>query len=147
MKPQQIGMEGFVTDARAAFAMAAIEKKQRKAAASKEDLFDFQARARKLPPYTRQATFAKQAMGRQWRADFCFESYKLLVEIDGLVPYQVGKGRHQTIGGQEGDMRKGNAAIELGYAVLHFSQGMVKSGEAIETTMRVLAARGWRQES
>lgn len=146
MKPQQIGMDGFVTDARAAFAVAVLERKQRKRGASKEDLFDFQCRTMKLPPFTRQAMFAKQAMNRQWRADFCWEAYRLLVEIDGLVPYHVGKGRHQTIGGQEEDMRKGNAAIELGYTVLHFSQGMTKSGEAIETTMRVLAARGWQRE-
>lgn len=143
---RQLTIGGLTTSDNVALLRSLAKQQKRATRESKEDLFAFQCRAHQLPAYTRQAAFAKQAMGRHWRADFCFESYKLLVEIDGLVPYQLGKGRHQTIGGQEGDMRKGNAAIELGYAVLHFSQGMVKSGEAIERTVRVLAARGWRRE-
>lgn len=123
----------------------AVAKRAKKAAKeSPEDLFDFQCRAYKLPTYTRQPMFAKAQMGRQWRADFCFEAFKLLVEIDGLVPYHVGKGRHQTMDGQQEDMRKGNAAVQLGYSVLHFSQGMVKKGEAIAVTMKVLNDRGWK---
>jgi very-short-patch-repair endonuclease len=139
---QQLSIGDLVTNEAIRPAVKRQAKKREKE--SPEDVFDFQCRAYKLPAATRQVSFAKQAMGRQWRADFCFEQYKLLVEIDGLVPYHVGKGRHQTIGGQEGDMQKGNAAVLLGYSVLHFSQGMVKKGEAIDITMRTLTARGWK---
>jgi very-short-patch-repair endonuclease len=143
--PQQLAIGELLTNTQIAEALARQEnKRRRRERRSAEDEFDFQCRAHNLPPFTRQAQFAKKKFGRKWAADFCWGQYSLLVEIDGLVPHAIGKGRHQTIEGMQEDMIKGNAAVELGYFVLHFSQNMVKSGEAIEVTMRVLALEGWR---
>lgn len=123
--------------------------------ALREDEFDFQARAYKLPTYERQHRFAK-SIGRQWRFDFAFEAFHLAVEIEGLVvkqlyervqgkmvPRQVVMGRHATIGGMKEDMEKYNTAAVLGWVVLRFEQTMVRNGTAIATTQRVLAVRGW----
>jgi very-short-patch-repair endonuclease len=143
--PAQLQIGDLLTNQRLAESFEKQQKKRkRREKTSPEDLFDFQCKASRLPPYTRQAQFAAKQMGRKWAADFCWAQYSLLVEIDGLVPHNMGKGRHQTIEGQQEDMRKGNAAVELGYFVLHFSQNMVKSGEAIELTKRVLALEGWK---
>jgi very-short-patch-repair endonuclease len=145
-KPTQLSIGDLVTNEALvqplARQLAKLEKQSEKSRA--EDDFDFHLKALKFPSYARQAMFAKKATGREWLADFCFEQFKLMVEIDGLVPHHIGKGRHQTVEGMSEDMVKGNTAVLLGYAVLHFSPKMVKSGEAIETTRRVLTARGWK---
>lgn len=115
-----------------------------------EDLFAAHCIAYGLPPHVRQLKFAKQAMGRQWRFDVAFPGYMLAVEIDGIVMRQVnGKwmtgGAHANVQGMRDDNEKINCAILLGWSVLRFLQSDVKPKLAIETTMRVLAARGWRQ--
>lgn len=115
---------------------------------SAEDEFAFQCRAMKLPEVAREWRFAK-SIGRQWRFDFAFlEPYMLAVEIEGLVVRKINgqtvtMGRHATITGMREDMVKYNTAALMGWTVLRFEQQMIKSGDAINTTMRVLASRGW----
>lgn len=124
---------------------------------SKEDLFAFQCRAYQLPTPARQAMFAKAELGRRWMFDFCWHAFMVAVEIEGLdvhvVPnakrksgreFVVG-GRHASVDGIQEDMVKYNSAALLGWTVLRFSQRMVKSGEAVAFTQRVLAARGWKR--
>ncbi|HEU4627204.1 MAG TPA: hypothetical protein VFS52_20755 [Steroidobacteraceae bacterium] len=111
------------------------------------DAFAFQCRARRLPAFVTEHRFAKER-GRQFRFDFCWPEYRVAVELDGLVVRKIGRetvtmGRHATITGMRQDMVKGNLACELGWFVLHFEQGMVKSGAAIDTTLAVLYARGF----
>lgn len=118
--------------------------------ASAEDLFEFQCRQFNLPPVERQLLFAKAALQRRWAFDFAWREYKLAVEIDGVAVQRIGgrlvvMGRHASIQGIRGDNEKLNAATLLGWNVLRFLQTDVKPRLAIETTMRVLAARGWRQ--
>jgi very-short-patch-repair endonuclease len=52
---------------------------------------------------------------------------KLAIEIDGGI--WTG-GRHSRGKGQIEDMAKGNAAIALGWQVLHFTPSQVTKGEA-----------------
>lgn len=116
-----------------------------------EDVFASQCRSYQLPPFEQQLMFAKAELGRQWRFDFAWRDYWLAVEIEGLVPRKIGReivagGRHGSIAGIKGDMQKYNTAALLGWTVLRFEQNDVKPRRAIEFTMRVLAARGWRQE-
>ena len=139
-----------------------------------EELFASQCRQFQLPPFEQQHLFAKAAMQRNWRFDFAWREYKVAVEIEGLIPTNLWRatldgpspverggviinvvkcerllvvlGRHATIGGIKGDMEKYNAAALLGWSVLRFEQKDVKPKHAIETTMRVLAERGWRQQ-
>lgn len=82
-------------------------------------------RTHSLPSYERQYAFAK-SVGRQWKADFAWPEWNLLVEVDGG---EFTRGRHNR-GGKDyqDDLRKGNVAAILGYFVLHFSTGMM--GEA-----------------
>jgi very-short-patch-repair endonuclease len=117
--------------------------------ASAAELFASQCRQYSLPPFEQELRFAKAAMGKQWRFDFAWRPYMLAVEIDGVVVQRIGgrlvvMGRHASIGGIRGDNAKINAAISLGWSVLRFLQSDVKPRLAIETTVRVLTARGWR---
>lgn len=133
--------------------LRALGKQQNRAkrqAGSKEDLFAFQCRAHKLPLPARQAMFAKE-VGRRWLFDFCWQPYMLAVEIEGLVVQRMGgelvvRGRHASISGFKEDCIKYATAAMLGWTVIRFEQSQVKSGEAIDYTMRCLAARGWRRE-
>lgn len=112
------------------------------------DLFAKQCRDRGLPEHSREWMFAK-SIGRRWLFDFAFlEPWKLAVEIEGLVVMRVHgelvvKGRHASITGFREDCVKYASAALLGWTVLRFEQSQVKAGDAIEYTMRVLAARGW----
>jgi very-short-patch-repair endonuclease len=115
-----------------------------------EDVFARQCRELRLPPVDRQVLFAKE-IGRLWRFDFAFRDYWLAVEIEGLAVQRLAgvlvvRGRHASVTGIREDMQKYNTAALLGWTVLRFEQNMVRPKEAIETTMRVLAARGWKCE-
>ncbi|HYE70670.1 MAG TPA: hypothetical protein VD932_04015 [Aquabacterium sp.] len=126
-----------------------------KRSVSKEDIFATQCETHRLPQFVRQLRFA-QRIGRQWQFDFAFPRFMLAAEVEGLVVRQLwdkpvgGKrvqvvyGRHATISGFLEDCVKYNTAAMLGWTVLRFGQQQVKSGEAIEMTMNVLAARGWQ---
>lgn len=115
-----------------------------------EELFDSQCRMFMLPPAERQLLFAKAALGRRWAFDFAWRQYMVAVEIEGvavkrLAGQLVVMGRHASIQGIRGDMEKYNSAALLGWTVLRFLQSDVKPKLAIETTMRVLASKGWKQ--
>lgn len=127
---------------------------------SQADSFEFQLRAFKLPPFAREHRFATEILragkdGKkrpcQWRFDFACQEFRLAVEIEGLVVRRIAgqlvvSGRHATISGFVEDARKYATAAVLGWTVLRFPQAMVKSGEAIDLTQRVLAARGWKRQ-
>jgi len=118
--------------------------------AGPEELFAQHCRQFCLPPPERQLRFAAAAMGKQWRFDFAWREYHVAVEIQGVVVRRIGDkiytmGGHADVKGMRNDHAKHNAAILLGWSVLQFLQDDVKPRRAIETTMRVLAARGWRQ--
>jgi very-short-patch-repair endonuclease len=100
-----------------------------------EDIFEMQLKALKLNGYEREVKFHPT---RRWRFDFLFSHCKLAIELHGAIFTQ---GRHARGAGIEGDMEKINAAQELGYDVLCFSAGMVKSGEAVNQVERMLKAR------
>src|SRR5882672_1670530 len=123
------------------------KKEKRDKGESKEDLFAFQCRANKLPPYVRQAQFAL-SIKRRWSFDFAFHvmpgklsprEIKVAVEIEGMVmrkvngEWQMG-GRHATITGFKEDCVKYATAALLGWTVLRFEQSQVKKGFAIGMT-------------
>ncbi|MEP7314261.1 MAG: hypothetical protein ABI859_16880 [Pseudomonadota bacterium] len=116
---------------------------------SAEDLFALQCERDGLPKPVRQAQFALK-LGRKWAADFCWHEHRVIVEVEGLVVRRLAgqivvTGRHASIGGIKGDMEKYNTAAILGWHVLRFEQGMVKSRAAIEVTKAMLSARGWKR--
>jgi len=74
---------------------------------------------------------------REYRLDLCWPSVgiKVGVEIDGGI-WRTGGGAH-TGTGHIRDIRKGNAAILLGYRVLHFvpEDIVTSSGRTIPTAL------------
>ncbi len=107
-----------------------------------EDLFRFQCKAMSLPPVTEQFEFAKP-MGRKFKADFCFEPWKLIIEVNGGV-WLKGGGAHSRPAKIEGDMERQQYAVRMGYFVLPFTPAQVKSGHAVNWTRQVLINFGWR---
>lgn len=137
-----------------------VEQWRKETKVSKSDLlherFATDCRTHGLPTPVTEHLFAKAAIGRRWKFDFCWPAFMVAVEIEGLVMRQlydaptpranrvlVVYGRHATITGFREDAEKyGNAAI-LGWTVLRFEQSQVKDKTAVEMTVRLLAARGW----
>jgi hypothetical protein len=145
----QLSLGDMVTSEAARVLHKAKQQRQRKAEKPKpSDDFDFQARSLELPPYKREFMFAVESHQREWRFDFAWLQYKIAVEIEGLVYRRINgelvcMGRHVHPEGFSEDSRKYATAAILGWTVLRFYQGQVKNREAIDFTMRVLAARGW----
>lgn len=119
--------------------------------------FAFDCRARRLPPPRIELQFALEMLERRWRFDFAWPDFMVAVELEGLVMRQLYEaprpgakrvlvvyGRHATASGIEEDMVKYNSAVALGWYVLRFNQNPIKSGAAVDMTLRVLHARGWR---
>lgn len=93
-----------------------------------EDDLAWQIRVAKLPEPVRELKFAKEAMGRMWRMDFAWPDVKLAVEVDGGIWVQ---GRHNRGSGYEKDAAKSNAAVALGWRVLHVTKSMIEDGSAL----------------
>jgi very-short-patch-repair endonuclease len=66
---------------------------------------------------------------RKWRFDFALDN-SMAVEVEGGTWVNGGHSRGSIY---EENCRKYNAAASLGWKVLRFTTGMVKSGEAIKT--------------
>ena len=122
-----------------------------------EEDFDYQCRQFGLPRTVRQHRFATECelfrtptgLPRQWRFDFCWPDYWLALEVQGVVVRRIGgtmvtMGAHADVQGMRDDHEKFNAAVLLGWSVLLVMPADIKPRRAINTVMRVLAARGWK---
>lgn len=91
-------------------------------------------------PFVAEKTFHPT---RKWRFDWADQTRLVAVEVEGVTYFGKSIGRHQSAGGIEGDCEKYNAAIELGWVVLRYSQRMLKSAPAgiVEQIERVLELR------
>jgi hypothetical protein len=107
-----------------------------------EDLFAFQCRAMKLPEAAEQFRFAL-SLEREFRADFAWPKYWLLIEIEGGI-WRRGGGAHSHPVSIERNIEKHQHAALLGYIVLPILPEEVTNGKGIELTMRTLIARGWQ---
>ena len=87
-----------------------------------------------LPQPEREHMFAK-SIKRRWRFDLAWPELKLAAEIDGGTWVQ---GRHTRGTGYRGDCEKLNAAVELGWQVLHFDTTMIRDGSALAFLERLL---------
>lgn len=102
-----------------------IRKAQAKAKRESLELhFLRDIRALRLPEPVRNHRFHVE---RRWAADFAWPDLRLLVEIEGGTR---SGGRHVRGDGYENDCEKYNAAAEVGWTVLRYTSGMVKSGHA-----------------
>jgi very-short-patch-repair endonuclease len=97
-----------------------------------EDIFATQLDAVGLDGYVREY----QAIpGRRFRFDFCWVKERLAVEIQGGT---YSRGAHARPLGIKRDYEKGNLAIKYGWRVLQFDADMVKSGQALDFTEKML---------
>ena len=97
-----------------------------------EDIFAMQLDAVGLDGYVREY----QAIpGRRFRFDFCWVKERLAVEINGGT---YSRGAHARPLGIKRDYEKGNLAVQFGWRVLQFDADMVKSGQALEFTEKML---------
>lgn len=65
---------------------------------------------------------------RRWRFDWAYPDRRIALEREGGIWV---RGRHTRGRGYEADCRKYNRAAVLGWVVLRFSPGMIRSGEAL----------------
>jgi len=97
-----------------------------------ESLFASQLDAVGLGGYVREY----QAIpGRRFRFDFCWVKERLAVEIQGGT---YSRGAHVRPLGVRRDYEKGNLAVKHGWRVLQFDADMVKSGQALDFTEKML---------
>jgi very-short-patch-repair endonuclease len=97
-----------------------------------EDIFAAQLDAVGLDGYVREY----QAIpGRRYRFDFCWVKERLAVEIQGGT---YSRGAHARPLGIKRDYEKGNLAVQFGWRVLQFDADMVKSGQALDFTEKML---------
>jgi len=100
-----------------------------------EDTFAMQLDAVGLDGYMREY----QAIpGRRFRFDFCWVKERLAVEIQGGT---YSRGAHARPLGIKRDYEKGNLAVQFGWRVLQFDADMVKSGQALEFTEKMLRGK------
>lgn len=90
-----------------------------------------------LPEPVRELKFA---LPRDFRADFAWPDFRVLVEIEG----GGGLGRHTSREGFERDCEKYNIAARLGYVVIRFTPSMMRKPPALPELAEVLKERGWR---
>ena len=100
-----------------------------------EDMLEMHLRAMNIK-YVREHKFHPS---RRWRFDFAVLDCNLAIEVEGITYYGKNKdgsmklGRHQSAKGIQGDLEKYDEAMRMGWNIYRCSQGMVKSGRAIET--------------
>ena len=99
-----------------------------------EDALVFQLRALGLPPPVREHRFHAT---RKWRFDLAYPEIKLAVECEGGLWI---RGRHNRPMGYQADLEKYNAATELGWRVLRYSDRDIKSGRAVTEIERLIAS-------
>jgi hypothetical protein len=104
-----------------------------------EDLFDWQLKAEKAPPWRRQYAFS-EAYGRAWKIDFAWPELLLAVEIQGGI-WRKGGGAHSHPSNILRNMKKCNALTALRWRLLQFSTDEVQSGSALQYTMTVLRGK------
>lgn len=106
-----------------------------KATSDLERILELHARVLKLPTHEREYRFHPV---RMWRFDIAWPSIKLAAEVQGGIWVT---GYHARGAGIEKDAEKLNEAALLGWLVLLFSPGHVRSGAAVRWIERALAMR------
>lgn len=75
---------------------------------------------------------------RKWRADYCWPTHMLMLEVNGGVWTQ---GRHTRGQGAIDDMEKASEAAIMGYRVLYCTPEQMHNGVALDRIIRALTDR------
>ncbi len=71
---------------------------------------------------------------RRWKSDWAIPSAKILIEVEGAI---FVSGRHSRGAGMIADMCKYNTAATMGYFVLRFHPGDIRTGLLFKTVREV----------
>ncbi len=96
-----------------------------------EERLALQFKAVKLTP-AREWAFHPR---RRWRFDFAFPNHKLAVEVEGGI---WNGGAHTRGKHFQSDCEKYNAACELGWSVLRYTEREIRDGSALAQIERML---------
>jgi very-short-patch-repair endonuclease len=107
-----------------------IVKRKKSKVSEGEQMMANAIRLHKIDGYQQEYRFHPE---RMWRFDFANPEKMIAVEVEGGV---FSQGRHTRGKGFEDDCEKYNAAALMGWKVLRFSTGQVKSGMAINTVIK-----------
>jgi hypothetical protein len=85
-------------------------------------------------------TEVKFALPRQWRADYCWDAHRLIVEREGglFSPNANARKAHSAPVHILRDMEKSNAAQLLGFKYLRYTPHQLDSGEVLDELRRLL---------
>lgn len=78
----------------------------------------------------------------EWRADFAWPDYGLMVEVDGGTWSRRGLPSHSSGAGIARDMHKANEAALSGWQLLRFDSRMVRDDHAVDAIARWFRLRG-----
>jgi very-short-patch-repair endonuclease len=114
-----------------------------------EEQLAFEIRASRLPEPVRQHRWATELVNangkrRQFKADFAWPEFRLLVEVQGGI-WRPGGGAHSHPLNLERDIERQQCAALLRWYVFPVTTDDVKSGKAIGLVTRALEALGWRR--
>jgi very-short-patch-repair endonuclease len=90
-----------------------------------ENILAWQIACSGLPAPTREHRFHPT---RRWRADYCWVSAMLIVEVDGGTWAQ---GRHTRGAGYAADCVKQAEAVCLGFSYMRFTSDQIEDGTAL----------------
>ena len=96
-----------------------------------------------MPEPHRQYFWARE-LGRQFRADFAFPTYRVLVEVDGGLWRPSGVGAHSGGAAIERDIEKSQDAARLGWGRVRITEKDISSGHALTVVQAVLERLGWK---
>lgn len=111
-----------------------------------EELFmaELERNGKDIPPFDGEPGKFRFHPKRKWQMDFAWFRYLVAVEIDG-GQWKRNGGRHA----RDEHREKINAAMRLGWAVLHYSGEQLKNDplQTIDDLRAVLKLRGWKPEA
>jgi len=106
-----------------------------------ENMFAEQISQYRMPVPVRQFPFAR-ALQRQFKSDFAWPDYRLLVEIEGGI-WKPGGGAHSHPIDIERDCERRQYAIILRWHMLPITGKQVRNSHGIALLMVVLERLGW----
>lgn len=104
--------------------------------------FNEELLARGVPVPHEEVYFAK-LVGREWRFDYCWPTFKVAYEYEGGT-FSRGRSGHNSGAGIERDCEKYNRAQVLGWLVIRGTAKSERNGQALEAVVDALRFRGWR---
>jgi len=93
----------------------------------------------RLPPPEREVKFHPT---RQWRFDFVWHQQRVAVEIHGGT-FMAGRTGHTSGVGVQRDCEKSNAAVLLGWRVLHFTTQDLRQ-KPVQCCEQVISLLNWQ---